>query len=133
MASGHAYTPVTLHSMPVQQPHSSPLPPHIRPCIALQDLAQARLAETAEELTAKLAKSVDAILSMSSAELSRAKGAYSDWGMGEMDTLAAEEDEDMFACRAALLRLHHLQLLTGVPADSPQLYLSLHKLLQVCC
>lgn len=94
-------------------------------CIAVQDLAQARLTETAEELTAKLAKSVDAILSMSSADLSNATDAYT-WGK-------SEEDEDMFACRAALLRLHHLQLLTGVPAESPQLYLSLHKFLQVCC
>lgn len=87
-----------------------------------------------EELTAKLAVSVDAVLSISDADLAEAIEAYSHVGRdGRLGAMAAEEDEDMFACRAALLRLHHLQLLTKAPADAPQLYLSLHKLLQVCC
>ena len=87
-----------------------------------------------EELTAKLAISVEAVLSISDAELAEAVEAYSHVGRdGRLGTMAAEEDEDLFACRASLLRLHHLQLLTQASADAPQLYLSLHKLLQVCC
>lgn len=87
-----------------------------------------------EELTSKLAASVDAVLSISDADLAEAIEAYSTVGRdGRLGAMAAEEDEDMFALRAALLRLHHLQLLTKVPADAPKLYLSLHKLLQVCC
>ena len=102
-------------------------------CVALQDLAQARLTETVEELTTKLATSVEAVLSMSDADLAEAVEAYSHVGRdGRLGTMATEEDEDMFACRASLLRLHHLQLLTKAPADLSQLYLSLHKLLQVC-
>lgn len=100
----------------------------------MQDLAQARLKETVEKLTGKVAASVDAVLSISDADLAEAIEAYSNVGMdGRLGTMAAEEDEDMFALRAALLCLHHLQLLTKVPADAPELYLSLHKLLQVCC
>ncbi|KAL3143333.1 hypothetical protein ABBQ38_002169 [Trebouxia sp. C0009 RCD-2024] len=98
---------------------------------ATQDLAQARLKETVEKLTGKVAASVDAVLSISDADLAEAIEAYSNVGMdGRLGTMAAEEDEDMFALRAALLCLHHLQLLTKVPADAPELYLSLHKLLQ---
>ena len=100
---------------------------------ALQDLAQARLNETVTELTGKLATSVDAVLSISDTDLAEAIEAYSNVGRdGRLGTMAAEEDEDMFALRAALLRLHHLQLLTKMPADTPELYLGLHKLLQVC-
>ena len=70
---------------------------------------------------------------MSDADLAEAVEAYSHEGRdGRLGTMATEEDEDMFACRASLLRLHHLQLLTKAPADLSQLYLSLHKLLQVC-
>ena len=102
--------------------------------VALQDLAQARLMETVEELTAKLAISVGAVLGISDVDLAEAVEAYSHVGRdGRLGTMATEEDEDMFACRASLLRLHHLQLLTKEAADAPQLYLSLHKLLQVCC
>ena len=97
----------------------------------LQDLASARLNETVQELTSKLAASVDAVLSISDADLAEAIEAYSSIGRdGRLGTMAAEEDEDLFACRAALMRLHHLQLLTKGPSDIPQLYLSLHKLLQ---
>lgn len=99
--------------------------------LSLQDLASARLHETVQELTSNLAASVDAVLSISDADLAEAVEAYSSIGRdGRLGTMAAEEDEDLFACRAALLRLHHLQLLTKGPSDILQFYLSLHKLLQ---
>lgn len=50
---------------------------------------------------------------------------------------ASQEDEGLFACRAALLHLHHLQLLCKGPAESDDFYTSLHKLIEVwrcwCC
>ena len=85
-----------------------------------------------EELTSKLAASADAVLVITDADLEEAVEAYSSIGRdGRLGAAAAEEDEDLFACRAALLRLHHLQLLSKAPSDTPQLYFSLHKLLQV--
>jgi len=100
--------------------------------VILQDLGQARLHETVEELTDKLSTSVDAVLSLSNAELTEAVEAYSSMGRdGRPGVIASDEDEDLFTCRAALLRLHHLQLLTKVPSEAPQFYTSLHKLLQV--
>lgn len=47
------------------------------------------------------------------------------------DGQASQEDEGLFACRAALLRLHHLQLLCKAPAEDPDLYTNLHKLVEV--
>ena len=102
----------------------------------MQDLAQASLNETVRELIDKLSSSVDAVLSLSEADLAEATDVYTTSARdSQVNVMAAEEDEDLFACRAALLRLHHLQLLSKVPSDSPSLYISLHKLLQVgyCC
>ncbi|DBA75127.1 hypothetical protein WJX77_008338 [Trebouxia sp. C0004] len=98
---------------------------------AIQDLAAVRLNETVEELANKLAASADAVLGMSEADLAEAIEAYSsmtrDGGIG---VVASEEDEDLFACRAALLRLHHLQLLTKAPSEMLDVYSHLQKLLQ---
>lgn len=47
------------------------------------------------------------------------------------DGQASQEDEDLFACRAALLRLHYLQLLCKAPSENADLYTSLHKLVEV--
>lgn len=91
-----------------------------------------RLTETVEEVTDKLSASVDAVLAMSDADLAEAINAYSSMTReGHLGVTASEEDEDLFACRAALLRLHHLQLLSKAPSDVPNLYASLHKLVQV--
>ncbi len=102
--------------------------------VHVQDLATVRLNETVEELADKLTASADAVLAMSEADLAEAIEAYSsmtkDGGIG---VVASEEDEDLFACRAALLRLHHLQLLTKAPAEMPDVYIRLQKLLQVLC
>ncbi len=102
--------------------------------VHVQDLAAVRLNETVEELADKLAASADAVLGMSEADLAEAIEAYSsmtrDGGIG---VVASEEDEDLFACRAALLRLHHLQLLTKAPSEMPDVYSRLQKLLQVPC
>ena len=98
----------------------------------MQDLAQASLNETVRELIDKLSSSVDAVLSLSEADLAEATDVYTTSARdSQVNVMAAEEDEDLFACRAALLRLYHLQLLSKVPSDSPSLYTSLHKLLQV--
>ena len=100
----------------------------------VQDLATVRLNETVEELADKLTASADAVLAMSEADLAEAIEAYSsvtkDGGIG---VVASDEDEDLFACRAALLRLHHLQLLTKAPSEMPDVYIRLQKLLQVLC
>ena len=97
-----------------------------------QDLAVVRLNETVEEVTDKLSASVDAVLAMSDADLAEAANAYSSTAReGHLGVAASEEDEDLFACRAALLRLHHLQLLSKAPCDVPNLDASLHKLVQV--
>ena len=98
----------------------------------LQELAQVRLKETAQELTSSLSSAADAVLGLSEAELAEAGEAYSSMARDSSSAVKpAEEDEDLFACRAALLRLHHLQLLTQMPAENSQLYTSLHKLLEV--
>ncbi|DBB17328.1 TPA: hypothetical protein ACH3X3_014371 [Trebouxia sp. C0006] len=98
---------------------------------AIQDLASVRLNETVEELADKLTASADAVLAMSDADLAEAIQAYSsmtkDGGIG---LVASDEDEDLFACRAALLRLHHSQLLTKAPSEMPDVYIRLQKLLQ---
>lgn len=102
--------------------------------VHVQDLASVRLNETVEELADKLTASADAVLAMSEADLTEAIEAYSsmtkDGGVG---VVASDEDEDLFACRAALLRLHHLQLLTKAPSEIPDVYIRLQKLLQVPC
>lgn len=102
--------------------------------VHVQDLATVRLNETVEELADKLTASADAVLAMSEADLAEAIAAYSsmtkDGGIG---VVASEEDEDLFTCRAALLRLHHLQLLTKAPSEMPDVYNRLQKLLQVLC
>ena len=102
--------------------------------VHVQDLASVRLNETVEELADKLTASADAVLAMSEADLAEAIEAYSsmteDGGVG---VVASDEDEDLFACRAALLRLHHLQLLTKAPSEMPDVYIRLQKLLQVLC
>lgn len=91
-----------------------------------------RLSETVEGVTDKLSASIDAVLAMSDADLAEAVNAYSSIPReGHLSVAASEEDEDLFACRAALLRLHHLQLLSKAPSDVPNLYASLHKLVQV--
>lgn len=98
---------------------------------AIQELAHVRLKETAQELIASLSSAADAVLSLSEADLAEAGEAYSSMARDSSSAVKpAEEDEDLFACRAALLRLHHLQLLTQMPSESSQLYTSLHKLLE---
>lgn len=98
----------------------------------LQDLATVRLNETVEELAHKLTASTHAVLDMSEADLADAIEAYSsmtrDGGIG---VVASQEDEDLFACRVALIRLHHLQLLTKAPSEMPDVQTCLPKLLQV--
>ncbi|KAL0028278.1 hypothetical protein WJX79_006817 [Trebouxia sp. C0005] len=98
---------------------------------AIQDLATVRLNETVEELAHKLTASTHAVLDMSEADLADAIEAYSsmtrDGGIG---VVASQEDEDLFACRVALIRLHHLQLLTKAPSEMPDVQTCLPKLLQ---
>ncbi|KAA6430018.1 MAG: hypothetical protein FRX49_00449 [Trebouxia sp. A1-2] len=97
----------------------------------VKDLATVRLNETVEELAHKLTASTHAVLDMSEADLADAIEAYSsmtrDGGIG---VVASQEDEDLFACRVALIRLHHLQLLTKAPSEMPDVQTCLPKLLQ---
>jgi len=127
-ARTHAHTHTRTHARTHARTHD------ITSSVHVQDLAAVRLNETVEELADKLAASADAVLGMSEADLAEAIEAYSsmtrDGGIG---VVASEEDEDLFACRAALLRLHHLQLLTKAPSEMPDVYSRLQKLLQVPC
>ncbi|KAK9814838.1 hypothetical protein WJX72_012382 [[Myrmecia] bisecta] len=89
---------------------------------ALKDSAGLVLSETVDDLAKKLSKALARVDKLQPAELADAVASLAEAG--------ADEDEDLFALRAALLRLLSLLRISDAGAQHDAVRKTLHKLLQ---